>query len=144
MKTVVVKGGSITLRERTDLSVRIKRMLEGELADVVPVIRRLPTDEEGNIDQEKAEAEGLLTKQVVDAFYTATEVAIAARIVSWTFDHAVPKTIADVEELPYDMYEAVSGAAMDGIWEMLADLDFSAQAPTTPGFDETPTEPLGA
>ena len=141
MKTIEVPGGTITIRERADLRVKDKRLLLSKIANVGPVLKDLPFDDDGNLDEAKATEKGLLTEAVINGFYELAEVAIAARVVSWSLPAPVPSTVAEVEELPADIYEAVQGAVLDGIQDMLSELSFEPSNPTAPGFSETPTRP---
>lgn len=144
MKTVEVNGGTVMLRERADLRVKDRRMLQEELADVAPILKDLPFNEDGSLDEVKALEANMLTKEVLNAFYRTAEVAIAARVAGWSFSTPVPTTMEDVENLPVDLYDALSLAVTDGIQDMLGDLDFEPSDPRAPGFSETPTQPSAA
>lgn len=144
MKTVQVTGGEITLRERADLRVRDRQFLQEHLLDAQPVLEKLPYDEHGNLDEERALEGGLLTREAITALYDLTKAAIVVRIASWTLEGEPPRTIEQVDDLNASLYDELQAEVSEGLQELIGDVDFDPSNPAAPGAQERPTSPSAA
>jgi hypothetical protein len=140
MRTVKLEGGSVTLRERQDVRVRQRQMLEAASVVAAPAIQKIPRakDNPSEVDWEQLDKAGLSYDEM-QTLLQLQNVAIVALIVAWTFDEPVPASIDDVLEMPADRYEQLSQAVREtGAGIVAGETNFEPSDPKAPDFPDRP------
>jgi hypothetical protein len=143
MKVVEIEGGSATLRERADVKVRQRQMLEAASVVAAPAIDKIPKlpGKPGQIDWEALDRAGL-TFEEMQTLLQLQNAAIVALLASWTFPEPLPQTLDDVLDLPAERYDQLSEAVRGlGAAIITGETSFEPGDPRAPGFTETPTSP---
>ena len=140
MKVVQITGGSVTLRERSDLRVIDRQRLQSQLVDLAPQLQGLPVTD-GELDVDAALRSGQLTGKQITAIFELTKAAIVARVAAWTLDRPLPKQPEDLDDLNAEVWDELSVHVSDGLMELLNEVSFDPSNPRAEGFLETPTQP---
>jgi hypothetical protein len=143
MKVVELEGGQATLRERADVKVRQRQMLEAASVVAAPAIEKIPKLEgqPSEIDWERLDAAGL-TYDEMQSLLQLQNAAIVALVAAWTFPEPLPVTLDDVLDLPAERYDSLAQAVRSiGAGIVTAQTSFEPGDPRAPGFAETPTPP---
>lgn len=142
MRTVELDGGTVTLRERQDVKVRQRQMLEAASVVAAPAIEKIPRKDgsKDEIDWERLDRAGLSLDEM-QSLLQLQNAAIVAFVASWTFDEPTPRSVDDVLDMPADRYEALSHAVRGvGAAILTGDTNFEPSDPKAPGFADTPTQ----
>ncbi len=139
MKTVDVPGGQVTLREKQDITVRHRRMIEAATVAATSALAQLPASqkelEELNISDLK------LTAADTTVLFELQDATIVASLESWTFPEPLP-TLATIGDLHQDRYDALAQATRSlGSEIATGAVDFEPSDPHAAGFEATPTSP---
>jgi hypothetical protein len=143
MKTVELEGGSATLRERSDVKVRQRQMIEAASVVAAPAIAKIPKapGKPGEIDWEQLDKAGLSYVEM-QSLLQLQNAAIVALLASWSFPEPLPATLEDVLELPAERYEQLSEAVRSiGAGIVTGETSFEPGDPRSPGFNASPTVP---
>lgn len=143
MKVVELEGGSATLRERADVKVRQRQMLEAASVVAAPAIQKIPKlpGQPGEIDWERLDAAGL-TYPEMQSLLQLQNAAIVALLAAWTFPEPLPATLDDVLELPAERYDQLAQAVREiGAGIVTQPTSFEPGDPRAEGFNGTPTPP---
>lgn len=141
MRTVELDGGRVMLRERQDVRVRQRQMLEAASVVAAPAIQKIPRvdGKPGEVDWEQLDKAGLSLDEM-QSLLQLQNAAIVALVASWTFDEPTPKSVDDVLDMPADRYESLSQAVRSvGASILTGETNFEPSDPKAPGFHETPT-----
>jgi hypothetical protein len=143
VRVVEIEGGSATLRERADVKVRQRQMLEAASVVAAPAIEKIPKldGQPGEIDWERLDAAGL-TYPEMQSLLQLQNAAIVALVAAWTFPEPLPVTLDDVLDLPADRYDQLAQAVREiGAGIVTQETSFEPGDPRAPGFSGTPTPP---
>jgi hypothetical protein len=138
MRTVEIPGGTAELRDRLDIKIRHRRMIEAAAVAASAAMAKLPD----NIPAEQlkqTEVETLsLTRQEATTLFELQDATIVASLASWTLDEPLPNldTIGDLEQ---DVYDALALATSEVGANVAAPENFDAspdpESPTQPSDD---------
>lgn len=143
MKTVDIPGGTATLREKPDVRVRDKRLVEAAGIAAAPLLARLPADSAGKLALSETQVLGLgISAHDMALLWDINDAAIIAVLASWTLNCPLP-TLQTLGDLDPDLYEALSNACAE-LGAELTEETFEPSAPDSPGFEASPTEPSAA
>jgi hypothetical protein len=138
MKIVEIPGGQAEIREKGDVKVRHRRIIESAGVAAAPVIAKLDpdtVDEETIVDLHMNRVEAMKVFELQDA-------TIVALLAAWTRPEPLP-TMETIEDLDPEVYEALAEATRD-IGAVIAQGDsFGPSDPKAEGFEDTPTLPSG-
>ena len=103
MKTVEIPGGNAQLREKHEIKVRHRRLIEAASVGAAVALSKLPTDQD---ELETATLTDLkLTKDEAGSLFELQDATIVAALDSWTRPEAIP-TLATVGDLDPEVYDA--------------------------------------
>jgi hypothetical protein len=136
MKTLDIPGGSARFREKPEIKVRHRRMIESATIAAAPALVKMPAD-----------AEALQTLNVVElglndaeaqSIFALEDALIVATLIDWTRDEPIPDrdTIGDLDT---ELYDALK-EALPLLGVLIGDVDFDPH-PDRTGFEQSPTEP---
>lgn len=142
MQVVEIPGGTASLRERHELRMRQRRLIEAAGIVALPALRKLPEEvKEGKKDAATiAAAQVELTREEIQSLFDLQNATIVATLASWTLDLEVP-TIDTVEDLNPELYEALSNATKKLGREVAQKTNFQASDPKGGEFTDSPTPP---
>lgn len=138
MSTVVpIPGGTATLRDKL-VSERQFRFLESAFMTAAPAMAKLERAGAGGDmpEEERAAAMGRVafTREESDAMLALQDAAIVAFLEDWSLNVPLP-TIANVEDLSREVYQALALATQGRAADELGGADFSPnpskESPTT-------------
>jgi hypothetical protein len=136
MKTVEIPGGNAQLREKHEIKVRHRRLVESASVGAAVALSKLPSDE---AELEAATLADLgLTTDEADGLFKLQDATIVAALDSWTLPDPIP-TLATVGDLDPDVYDALAEATRELGTAIATEESFDPPAPTLPGFEESPT-----
>lgn len=137
MKTVEIPGGNAQLREKTEIKVRHRRLVESASVGAAVALSKLPSDP---AELEAATLADLrLTTDEADGLFKLQDATIVAALDSWTLPDPIP-TLTTVGDLAPDVYDALAEASRE-LGTAIATEDFDPPAPTDPALEESPTSP---
>ncbi len=138
MRTVDIPGGTAELREKLDMKVRHRRLVESAALAAASAVAKLPGDREEleALDMSKLD----LTKDEADGLFALQDATIIATLASWTLPDALP-TVGTVQDLDQELYDALAAATSDIGTSIATGIDFDPSSPADPGFEGTPTVP---
>jgi hypothetical protein len=140
MKTVKIPGGEATLREKPDVKVRHRRLVEAAAIEAAPVLAKLPGDEATREAMTETEVLALgVSRKEAHSLFELQDATIVALLASWTLPGDLPDmdTIGDLDPELYDALSKASG----GLGADITGETFEPPNPGSPGFDESPTVP---
>jgi hypothetical protein len=143
MKVVELQGGSATLREREDVKVRQRQMLEAASVVAAPAIEKIPKQagKPSEIDWEALDKAGL-TYEEMQTLLQLQNAAIVALLAAWTFPEPLPATLDDVLDLPAERYDQLAQAVRSiGAGIITGETSFEPSDPRAEGFTDSPTVP---
>lgn len=141
MKTVDIPGGTATLREKDDIKVRQRQLVESRAVAAASALEKLPEDRD--------ELEGFditqsgLTGAEADALFDLQSATIVAAIASWSLPGPIP-TMDTIGDLDGDLYDELGVVTSSVGKEIVAPDDFDPTDPRSPEFKSSPTTPSGA
>lgn len=140
MKTVNIPGGTAALREKADIKVRHRQLVEAAYIPASTAMMKLPGDlkELENFDLSASD----ITRTEAQALFDLQSATIVAALESWTLPGPIP-TMDTVGDLDQDVYDALSEATASLATEVVLPDSFDPTDPSKPGFTETPTTPSG-
>ena len=142
MRTVNIPGGTAVIRERADLRVRHRQMMQAAALAAGTAIAKLPRRTEDGVvavDFDKVDVAGL-TAGEAQSLLDLNNVAIATMVESWTLPGDPPRTIDEVGDLDIPVFEALSLEVRDaGAAGLAAETSFEPSDPRAPGFASSPT-----
>jgi hypothetical protein len=143
VKTVDIPGGQATLREKQDIKVRHRRLIEAAGIEAAPLLAKLPNDQASKAALTESQVLALgISKQEANSLFELGDATIVAALAAWTLPDPLP-TLATIGDLDPELYEALSTACA----QLGADLTqetFEPPPPGSPGFEASPTEPSDA
>jgi len=140
MKTVEIPGGQAQLREKADIKVRHRRLVEAAAMAAAPLLAKLPEDVATRQALTEAEVLALgVSRQEANAMLELQDATIIAALASWTLDQPVPD-MDTVGDLDPELYDALS-AATAALGAEITQETFDPPDPGSPGFEESPTVP---
>lgn len=146
MRTIELAGGhTATLREKSDLKVKHRQLIEAAALAAGPAIDRIPrkkTDAGTEIDWERL-SEAHFTRQESQAFLELGNASILAMLEAWTLPEPLPRTLDDIDEMSADVYDELAQAVKSDAATIATETSFEPSDPRAPGFSETPTLPSG-
>lgn len=138
MKTVIIPGGTVHLREQADLSVRHRRLIEAAAVGAAPALIKLPDDPE--ILESTPITELGLSRSEAEALFELQDATIIATIDSWSRAEPIP-TMDTIGDLDTDTYEELAKATR-GLGDIITnEVSFEPGDPKAPGFEVRPTSP---
>jgi hypothetical protein len=140
MKTVDIPGGTATLREKPDVKVRHRRLVEAAAIEAAPVLAKLPGDEATREAMTETEVLALgVSRKEVHSLFELQDATIVALLASWSLPGELPDmdTIGDLDPELYDALSKASG----GLGADITGETFEPPKPDSPGFAESPTVP---
>ena len=140
MRTVSITGGMAHLREKEEIRVRHRRLLQAAYMGAISGFSKL---EKGSELETLNMAELGLTKGEALAMAEVQDAAIVASLAGWSLDRPIPTldTIGDLDMAVYDeLAEATKGLAN----EIVTGTDFAPPDPSSAGFEGSPTVPSAA
>lgn len=141
MKTVDIPGGQATLREKSDLRVRDRRLVEAAAVAAGPLMARLPQDPEQRAAISEVDLLSLgISRQEIQTMFDMQDAAIIAALASWTLQEPLP-TMDTLGDLNGELYDAL-GEVTSGVGAEVAAETFDPPDPASPGFEASPTVPL--
>ncbi|MGD0386771.1 MAG: hypothetical protein ABSB73_11635 [Solirubrobacteraceae bacterium] len=143
MRVVELDGGTVTLRERADVKVRQRQMLEAASVVAAPAIAKIPKKpgEPGEIDWERLDHAGLSYAEM-QSLLALQNAAIVALVAAWTFPEPLPASLDDVLDMPAERYDQLAQAVRQiGAGIVTQETSFEPSDPRAPGFAQTPTPP---
>jgi len=142
MKTIEIPDGSAELREKPDIKVRHRRLIEAAGVAAMPGLAKLPStrDELENLDVAKV---GSLTRTEADSLFTLQDATIIAALASWTLPKPLP-TMDTVGDLDPELYDALANATRELGTSVATGVDFDPPDPRSEGFASSPTQPSTA
>ena len=127
MRTVEIPGGTAVLREREDVRVRNRRLVENATVAAMPALEKVnPEGEQQNLSTEEA-----------DSLFALQDATIVALLVSWTLQEQIP-TLSTVGDMDPEIYDALAQATRETGAEVVSAESFDP----TPD-DGSPTQPSG-
>jgi hypothetical protein len=121
-KTIDIPGGQAVLRERFEMKVRQRRMVEIAAMPIGGILTRLPKDkldEAMKIADEDVSVGGRQLGQLIDALpisrkeaeslYELQDATILSLLISWTLPEPIP-TLDTIQDIDDDVYQALSDA----------------------------------
>lgn len=141
MRQVDIPGGSATLREKDDVKVRQRQLVESRLVAAASALEKLPGDlgELESFDISKSN----LTAAETDSLFDLQSATIVAAVASWSLSDPIP-TMDTVGDLDGELYDALSNATAGLAKDVATPESFEPGDPRSPGFEESPTEPSGS
>ena len=141
MRTITIPGGTALLREREEIKVRHRRLIEAASVAAASAVSKLPQD---NTNLDMVQIASLdLTAAEANSLFALQDATIIATLESWTLPDPIP-TLDTIGDLDPGLYDAVAEATREEGQQIAAKVDFEPADPTAPGFDATPTEPSAA
>lgn len=138
MKTVNIPGGTAALREKPDIKVRHRQLVEAAYIPATAVMEKLPGD------LEDLEAFDLSTSKIslteAQSLFDLQSATIVAALSSWSRPEPIP-TMDTIGDLDQDVYDALSEATSSLGQEIVAPENFEPGDPHSPEFTESPTTP---
>jgi hypothetical protein len=138
MRTVDIPGGTATLREKDDIKVRQRQLVESRIVAAASALEKLPNeiDELAAFDITKSN----LTAAEADSIFDLQNATIVAALASWSLSDPIP-TMDTVGDLDQNLYDALSTATAGVASEVTQPESFEPSDPRAPGFGATPTVP---
>ena len=141
MKPVEIPGGNAQLREKHEIKVRHRRLIEAASVGAAVALSKLPSDPD---ELETATLTDLkLTKDEAGSLFELQDATIVAALDSWTRPEAIP-TLATVGDLDPEVYDALAEATSDLGTAIISTESFDPPDPQSPGFASSPTLPSSA
>ena len=143
MRTVNIPGGQAVIRERSDLKVRQRQMIEAAGVVASEAMAKIPkqADNPSEIDWEALDRAGLSYAEM-QSLQQLQNAAILALLAGWSFPEPLPATLDDVLELPAERYEQLSEAVRSiGAGIVTGETSFEPVDPRSAGFAASPTVP---
>ena len=138
MKTITIPGGTVSLREQSELKVRHEQLVESAVVAAAGALSKLPDDQE-QLETTDITTMGL-TRQEASALFELQDAKIVVALDSWTRSESLP-TMDTIGDLEPDVYKALAEAVRDLGNDATPRVDFSPTNPRAPGFDQSPTSP---
>jgi hypothetical protein len=136
MKTVEIPGGNAQLREKHEIKVRHRRLVESASVGAAVALAKLPSDE---AELEAATLADLdLTTDEADGLFKLQDATIVAALDSWTLPDPIP-TLSTVGDLDPDVYDALAEASRELGTAIATEESFDPPNPQSEGFDASPT-----
>lgn len=141
MRIIEVEGGTVTFRDREEITVRHRQALERAGVAAGSALAKVPDDktQPGGKDWQALGRAGL-TDAEWEAVQNLQNRTILLLLLEWSFPEPVPKTLDDVLDMPasrFDLLERAFRALPEGaLWE---ETSFEPTDPAAAGFDATPT-----
>lgn len=143
MKVVEIPGGTATLREKPDIKVRHRRLIEAAGIAAAPLLARLPNDRGEKEALSEADVIGLgVSKQEATALFELGDATIVAALAAWSLPDPLP-TLETIGDLDPELYEAL-GTVCAELGAEVTEETFEPPAPGSPGFEASPTAPSAA
>ena len=140
MKTVEIPGGNAQLREKHEIKVRHRRLVESASVGAAVALAKLPSDE---AELEAATLADLdLTTDEADGLFKLQDATIVAALDSWTLPDPIP-TLATVGDLDPDVYDALAEATRELGTAIATEENFDPPAPNSEEFASSPTDRSG-
>ncbi len=138
MKTVDIPGGTAVLREKQDIKVRQRQLVEAAYIPASAAMAKLP----GNIEELKDFdlSKSDITISEAQTLFDLQSATIVAALASWTLDAPLP-TMETVGDLDQDVYDELGAATASLGNEIVAPESFEPTDPRSPEFKATPTTP---
>lgn len=138
MKTVAIPGGQARFREKPEIKVRHRRMVEAAAIAAAPALSKLPGDVDSLETLNMSELG--LSRSEAQSLYDLQETTIVASLIDWTLPEPTPdeETIGDLDP---KLYDALAQATREIGVAIVDEVDFEPSDPKTPGFESTPTAP---
>ncbi len=138
MKTLEIPGGTARFREKNEIKVRHRRLVESAAVAAASALSKLPDDPEQLKQLNLRELN--LTRAEARALYDLQDATIIATLVDWTLSGALPDedTIGDLDP---ELYDALSYATQDVGVDIAGGVNFDPTNPSDPEFEASPTEP---
>ena len=141
MRTIKIPGGTAALREKHEIKVRHKRLIESATIGAAVAMAKLPSD------QAELEAASLadleLTSAEADGLFALQDATIIATLSAWSLPEPIP-TLATLGDLDPDVYDALAEGSREMGTAITAGEDFNPPDPQSAEFALSPTLPSGA
>lgn len=138
MLTVSIPGGTAELREKHEIKVRHKRLVEIASIGAAGALAKLPADQDELESATLAELD--LTSEEAERLFALQDATIIASLDSWTLPGPIP-TLATIGDLDPDVFDALAEATRDTGTALAAGVNFDPPDPNSSGFETSPTEP---
>jgi hypothetical protein len=141
MKTVPIPGGTVSIREAHEIRQRDrKRVVSAGLA-AASAMNKIAEQQRTHKELTTLDVGALgLTFEEGESFQTLQKAVIVASVVAWSRPGPIPDWDT-VEDLPSGVYKALEKATQDNLGVAMAGVDFEPPAPSSPGFEGSPTVP---
>jgi hypothetical protein len=140
MKTVDIPGGQAVLREKADIKVLHRQLVEAAYIPATSAMEKLPGDLE---ELEKFDlTTSSISRTEAQALFDLQSATIVAALASWTRSEPLP-TMETVGDLDQDVYDTLSEATASLGNEIVSTESFDAPDPRSAEFKASPTTPSG-
>lgn len=138
MRTVDIPGGTASLREKDDVKVRQRQLVESRMVAAASALEKLPGEmsELETYDITKSN----LTAAEADSLFDLQSATIVAALASWSLPAPLP-TMDTVGDLDQELYDALSTATAGLAKDVATPEIFEPGDPRAPGFESSPTAP---
>jgi hypothetical protein len=139
MKAIDIPGGQARFREKNEVKIRHRQMIEAATLGALSALSKLPTDDPEKLKDLNMFELGLNAKEA-QSIYDLEAALIVATLLDWDRPEAIPD-VDTVGDLDIDVYDALRtalpqlGVLVDG------EVDFAPPKPTDPEFEVSPTAP---
>lgn len=134
MRSIDIPGGTATLREREDLAERQRRLVKSRGLAASGVLTRLQDATKDGGDPQSVMVSATEAEEILEV----QDAVIVALLASWTLDRPLP-TMETIQDLPAELYDALSNATADLGASLAVDTDFSENPDPKATGDESET-----
>ena len=137
MKTLSIPGGTASFREKHEIKIRHRRMIETATIAALPALSKLPDDEKALKNLNVLDLG--LSGPEAESIFALEDALVLAILDSWTLDSPCPSNLEELGDLEPAVYDALK-LALPELGVLVGD-GFDPPDPHSKGFESSPTVP---